>query len=200
MSYSEVQFRHKIVFYGSLPTFQGFTLGLRYSGRAGTRYSMAVGGNINGDYVTTNNNKLAFVFDPSNPSTPQNIRDGINTLLDNPDVSESFKTYLRSNFGRVAERNGGINRLNGVFDLRLTKRFNAYRSHGIELSFDIFNVANLLDKKKGLTKNLSNQTLLNVTGFDPVNEQFLYRVNPSAGIINPSGNPWQMQLGIKYSF
>ena len=201
MSYSDVQFRHKIVFYGASPTFYGFTLGLRFSGRGGGRYSMVVNGNINGDYVASDNNNLAFVFDPNNSETPQNIRDGINALLDNPDVSESFKTYLRNSFGKIADRNGGINGLDGVFDLRLTKRFNVYQNHGFELSFDIFNVANLFNKEKGLTRNLSSQSsLYNITGFDPVLKQFNYNVNPSAGIANPGGNPWQMQLGVKYSF
>ena len=201
MSYSDAHFRHKIVFYGASPTFYGFTLGIRYSGRSGGRYSMVVNGNINGDFVASDNNNLAFVFDPNSPATPQNIRDGINTLLENPDVSEGFKTYLRKSFGKIADRNGGINGLSGVFDLRLTKHFKIYKRHGIELSFDIFNVANLLNKEKGLTHNNSSQSsLYNITGFDPVNQQFNYSVNPSAGIVTPSGNPWQMQLGVKYSF
>ena len=200
MTYSDNQYRHKVVFYGSSPTFYGFTAGIRFSGRGGARYSVVVGGNINGDYVTTNNNKLAFIFDPNDPSTPQNLRDGLNELLDNPDVSESLKTCIRNSFGRVAERNGGVNPFSGVWDLRLAKRFNVYQKHGIELSFDIFNVANLIDKEKGLTHNLSNQTLYNIEGFNPDKKEFLYSVNPSAGIVYPGGNPWQMQLGIKYLF
>ncbi|GHU58471.1 cell envelope biogenesis protein OmpA [Bacteroidia bacterium] len=198
MNYSDVQFRHKIVFYGSSPTFHGFTVGLRYSGLGGTRYSMVVNGNINGDFVTGND--LAFVFDPNSPGTSQEIRDGINGLLNNEEVAESFKTYLRESSGKVAKRNGGVNGLNGVCDLRITKRFDIYRKHGVELSFDIFNVANLLDKEKGLVKNLGKQNLYSVTGFDAGKQQYTYSVNKSAGIITPSGNPWQMQFGLKYSF
>ncbi len=199
MSYSNRQFRHKIVFFGMSPTFYGFTFGIRYSGIAGTRYSMRINGNINGDFV--NNNDLAYVFDPNDPATPENIREGINALLANPEVEESFKTYLRNSFGKVAERNGGINSaFDGVFDIRLTKRINFYKKHGIELSFDIFNVVNLFNKKKGLVKNLGTQNLYNLAGFDQEKQEFKYNVNPSAGIAAPSGNPWQMQLGVKYSF
>jgi hypothetical protein len=198
MSYSDVQFRHKVVLYGSSPTWKGFTAGFRYTGMAGTRYSMVVNGNINGDFVTGND--LAFVFDPNDPQTPAAIRDDLNGLLNNPDVSDSFKDYLRDNFGRVAQRNGGINGWNGVFDLRLTKRFNLYRSHGIELSLDIFNVANLIDRSKGLTRNLSKQSLYNVTGFDAQQKQYAYSVNRSAGIVTAGGSTWQMQVGVKYLF
>ena len=199
MSYAG-QYRHKVVLYGSSPTFYGFTLGIRYSGTAGGRYSLLAGGNINGDFYS--GNELAFVFDPNAPSTPQHIRDGMNGLLENPDVSKSLKTYLRNSFGKVAERNGGINKdLNGVLDLRLTKRFNVYQKHGLELSFDIFNVANLINKEKGLTYgNLGNQTLYTLTGFDQNTEEFRYNVRPSIGVASPGGSTWQMQLGIKYSF
>lgn len=199
MAYSS-QFRHKVVFYGTSPTFYGFTFGIRYSGTAGGRYSLLAGGNINGDFY--NGNELAFVFDPNDPATPQNIRDGINELLENHDVTESLKTYIRSSFGKVAERNGGINKkLSGVFDIRLTKRFNVYKSHGFELSFDIFNVANLINKEKGLTyDNLGNQTLYSLTGFDQTANEFKYSVRPNIGVSSPSGDTWQMQLGIKYSF
>ncbi|WP_185937435.1 hypothetical protein [Chitinophaga polysaccharea] len=58
MSYSDNQFRHKVVVYGTLPTFWGINVGVRYSGIGGMRYSLAVGGNVNGDFV--NSNDLAY--------------------------------------------------------------------------------------------------------------------------------------------
>jgi outer membrane receptor protein involved in Fe transport len=79
-SYSDNHFRHKVVIYGSLPTFYGVSIGVRYSGIGGTRYSLLSGGNTNGDFVT-NSNDLAFIFDPNNPAVPQNIRTGLTTLL-----------------------------------------------------------------------------------------------------------------------
>jgi hypothetical protein len=198
MNYSDVQFRHKVVLYGSSPTWKGFTAGFRYTALAGTRYSMVVNGNINGDFVTGND--LAFVFDPNDPQTPAAIRDDLNALLNDPDVSSGFKDYLRANFGRVAQRNGGVNGWNGLLDLRIAKRFNIYRTQGLELSLDIFNLANLIDRTKGLTRNLSKQNLYNVTGFDPQQQQYTYAVNRSAGLITPGGSTWQMQIGVKYSF
>jgi hypothetical protein len=192
------QFRHKVVFYGTSPSWKGFTVGVRFTGMGGTRYSMIVGGNINGDFVT--NNELAYVFDPNDPNTPANIRDGINKLLDDPEVYKGFKDYLRDNFGRIAERNGGINGFNGTWDLRVAKKFTFYKTHGFELSADIFNVANLLNKKWGsYENNLGNQQLLAVKGFDQEKQQYIYNVN-SVGVPRISGTPWQLQIGLKYSF
>ena len=198
MSYSDAQYRHKAVFFGTLPSFYGITAGVRFSGIGGTRYSMVVNGNINGDFVSGND--LAYVFDPDDANTPQDIRDGINSLLNSSDVDESFKSYLRKSFGKVAERNGGENGFYGVWDLRVTKNFRLYRTHGIELSADIFNVANLIDREKGLRRTLSKQSLYNVNGFDAEKKQYIYQVNNSAGRVTPDGNPWQIQLGLKYIF
>jgi hypothetical protein len=39
MTYSDNQFRNKVVIYGNSPTIAGFTLGIRYSGIGGTRFS-----------------------------------------------------------------------------------------------------------------------------------------------------------------
>ncbi|WP_222596972.1 hypothetical protein [Chitinophaga pinensis] len=93
MSYSDNQFRHKVVFYGTLPSFWGFNIGVRYSGIGGTRYSLAVGGNVNGDFV--NSNDLAYVFDTKNQHVPEKVRQGIQSILDNPLASESIKDYIR---------------------------------------------------------------------------------------------------------
>lgn len=51
MTYSDNHFRHKIVFYGSLPSFYGINVGVRYSGLGGTRYTLLSGANSNGDFV-----------------------------------------------------------------------------------------------------------------------------------------------------
>ena len=198
MAYANNQFRHKVVFYGTMPSFWGVTVGLRYSGIGGTRYTLAVSGNMNGDFVSSND--LAYVYDPANPSTPEYLRTGIQAILDNPEAEESIKTYLRENAGKVAERNGGVNGFYGVFDLRLAKRFKIYKSHGIEASVDIFNVANMLNKDWGVGYNLGKQNLLTIRSFDKTKEEFVYNVNKGAGVSTLNGSPFQVQLGLRYSF
>ncbi len=215
MTYSDNQFRNKVVIYGTLPTFYGVTVGVRYSGIGGTRYSLLSGANTNGDFVATND--LAFIFDRNNPSVPANVRAGLQSLLDNPLASQSLKDYILKYSGQTAQRNGGINGFYGVVDLRISKKFKIYRTHNIEISGDIFNLGNLIKKKWGVNKSLGSQALYALNGvakipatpttpeipavpnYDATTKAFNYRVNNS-GVVNPSGNPYQFQIGLRYGF
>jgi hypothetical protein len=209
ITYSDNQFRHKVVVYGTLPTFFGVSVGVRYSGIGGTRYSLLSGVNSNADFVSSTND-LAFIFDQKAASVPQNVRDGLTAILNNPDASQSIKDYINNYSGQMAERNGGINDFYGIFDLRASKRFRVKKNHNIELSGDIFNVANMFKKTWGVNKSLGTQALYGAgipatatqpatPAFDPAIPQFNYRVN-TAGIVNPSGDPFQVQIGLRYNF
>jgi hypothetical protein len=143
---------------------------------------------------------LPYVYDPKNPATPEYLRTGIQAILDNPEAEESIKTYIRDNAGKIAERNGGVNNFYGVWDVRLTKVFKIHKKHGIEVSVDAFNVANLLNKDWGVGSNLGKQNLYSIKSFDKTKEQFVYNVAKGAGVSNLNGNPYQVQLGLRYAF
>lgn len=201
INYSDNQFRHKLVLYAISPTIKGFNLSSRFSGISGTRYSMTVAADINGDFVgqTGSRNDLAFIFDPNSPETPQKLRDNMNAALNNP--NNQAADYLRDNLGTIADRNGAINKaLVGVVDVRLSKVFKTYKTQSLELSVDVFNFANLLNKNWGGNYNLSNQNLLNVLGFDQTTQQYTYDVNKNVGVTQKNGTPYQIQLGIRYAF
>ena len=87
------------------------------------------------------------------------MRTGLQAILDNPNASQSIKDYLTQYSGKMAERNGGINGFYGVFDIRASKRFRLYKTHGLEISADVFNFTNLLNKKSGVTQTLGSQAL-----------------------------------------
>jgi hypothetical protein len=198
MTYSDGQFRHKVVFYGTLPTFFGVSVGVRYSGIGGTRYSLAVNGNINGDFVASND--LAYIFDVNDTKVPEKYRTAINHILNNPAASNSVKDYINKSMGKIAERNGGINRFYGTWDLRFAKKFIVWKKQYIELSGDIFNVENLLNKTWGSSRNLGKQNIYNISGFDETSQNFNYSVSGNTGAITPGGNPWQIQIGIRCGF
>ena len=209
MTYSDNQFRSKVVVYGALPSFWGISVGVRYSGIGGTRYSLLSGANSNADFVSGTND-LAFIFDRNGAAVPENIKTGLQALMDNPNASQSVKDYINKYAGKIAERNGGVNGFYGVWDLRAMKKFKLYKTQALEISVDIFNVANLLNKDWGTNKSLGTQALYAlgipatsttpaVAGFDKANQKFVYRVN-TAGVVTPSGNPYQFQLGLRYSF
>lgn len=186
MSYSDNQFRNKLVIYGNSPTIAGFTFGIRYSGIGGTRFSVTSGGNVNGDFVDSND--LAYIF----PNLVQ-------PLLDNPEVGKALKQYLTDYNNQIAERNGGKNGFFGVWDIRIAKKLKMQKLGAFELSLDIFNFANLLNKEWGINKSYGNTSLYRITGFDPATKQLKYNLNTS-GLEPMSGNPYQIQLGVKYSF
>ena len=121
------QFRHKVEAWGSLPTFKGFKLSGRFTGIGGTRYTLTVDADINGDFVggPGNDNDLAFIFDPNDSKTPAAIKASMAKVLSNPDNRAA--DYIRKNLGTIADRNGGENPFSGIFDLRLTKDFKIYQ-------------------------------------------------------------------------
>lgn len=198
MTYSDNQFRHKVVLYGNAPSFWGITVGVRYSGIAGARYSLVVSGSVNGDFVSSND--LAYIYDPNDPNTPEYIREGMNDILNNPEVAQSMKDYLSNNFGKIAERNGGIKPFYGTWDLRLAKKVNVYKKHGIELSVDVFNVMNMLSKDWGVDKSIGKTNLFTVKSFDPISKTYTYGLNKNAGISGLGGTPFQVQVGARFSF
>ncbi|WP_284460446.1 carboxypeptidase regulatory-like domain-containing protein [Chryseobacterium sp.] len=186
MTYSDNQFRNKVVIYGNSPTIAGFTLGIRYSGIGGTRFSVTAGGNINGDFVDSND--LAYIF----PNLTQ-------PLLSDPEVGKALKDYITDYNNNIAERNGGKNGFYGVWDVRIAKKIKFEKVGAFELSVDIFNVANLLNKEWGVNKSYGNMSLYRITGFNQTTKQFEYAKNTS-GLAPLSGNPYQIQIGAKYSF
>jgi hypothetical protein len=208
MTYSDNQFRNKLVVYGSSPAFYGFVVGVRYSGIGGTRYSLLSGANTNADFVSTND--LAFVFDRNNAEVPENVRKGLQAIIDNPNASQSIKDYINESTGRIARRNGGVNGFYGTLDLRIMKRIDLGKGHNLQFSADIFNAINMFDRSKGVNKSLGSQALYAlgipasgstpaVPGFDKTTQRFNYRVN-SPGVLTPSGDPFQCQIGIRYGF
>ncbi|WP_276480140.1 TonB-dependent receptor [Paraflavitalea pollutisoli] len=199
VTYSDNQFRHKVVFYATSPTLWGFNLGVRYSGIGGTRYTLTSGVNSNADFVGTND--LAYIYNIKGGETSADVAKGLQAILDNPAASQSIKDYITKYQGTFAERNGGVNGFYGVFDVRLSKKFSLSKTkpYAVELSADIFNFANFLKKGEGAYKTLGSQTLYAGKGFDAANRRFNYAVN-TAGVIAPSGDPYQVQIGCKLSF
>jgi hypothetical protein len=198
--YSDFHFKDKIVVNGATPTWKGFMLGASLIGYGGSRYSFLVtNGSLQGDFPL--NNALAFVFDPNDPETPENIRAGINGILEDANTSESTKKYLRESFGKVAERNGGVNPFAATIDLRILKSIKTFRKQSLEVSADIFNLANLLNKEWGVNNNLGrSRNLYNIQGFDQSRGEYIYRVESGVGAKPINGTPWRVQLGLRYAF
>jgi hypothetical protein len=108
MTYSDNQFRNKVVFYGTLPTFYGVSVGLRYSGIGGTRYSLRVNGNVNGDFVPPTT--WPFVFDPRDESTAK----ALPKHLDNPTLTKPERNTCAAASARWPNGTGAKMPFSGV--------------------------------------------------------------------------------------
>lgn len=200
--YSDSHFTSKLTASGKTPTWKGFSLGITAIGEAGTRFSFhayRAGTSLNGDF--NEQNDLAYLFDPNDPNVSPQLAESINTWFNNPDVPDYAKDYYRSNIGNVAPRNGGINPFSATIDTRLTKRFKTFKTQSIELSLDIFNFSNLLNKEWGRNTNLGReQRLLNIRGFSQATRQYDYSFNSNTSANPIGGTPWRIQVGARYSF
>lgn len=207
LSPADLDFRHKVVVSATAPEFLGVRVGMRYVGNNGRPFSAIVNGDINGDESTSND--LAFVFDPDDPATPTAIADGMRKVLNNP--NNVAREYLLDNLGQIATRNGAVVPWVSRIDVRATRKFTTLRGQSVELGLDIFNFANLLNRKWGaeyqLPLGVSNQNpvvqrlpLLNVVGFDQATKRYRYTVNENFGVLPKGGNPYQIQLSLRYAF
>ncbi len=198
--YADSQFKDKVVLNGASPTWRGFVLGASLIGIGGSRYSFLVSnGSLQGDFPL--NNALAYVFDPNDPSTPENIREGYNAILSDPNTAESAKKYLRDSFGKIADRNGGENPFFFTMDLRLLKTIKTFGKQNLELSGDIFNFMNMLNQEWGVNNDLGrSRNLQSIRGFDQDTQQYIYNVESGVGVLPINGTPWRIQAGLRYSF
>ena len=204
---SDLNFRHKFVLAGTLPTLWGMRVGGRYVAASGRPFSAIVNGDINGDEATSND--LAFVFDPDDPATPAPVADAMRRVLANR--HNVARKYLRANLGRIATRNGAVAPWTGRVDLRMTREVPTARRQFVTIAVDVFNAANLVNPKWGaeyqLPMGISNQNpvvqripLLNVVGFDQLTRQYKYTVNENFGVLQKAGSPYQLQLSLRYGF
>ena len=201
---SDYDFRHKVAAYADVPIGWGLALGARYVGASGRPFSLTVNGDINGDDYSGND--LAFIFDPDDPSTPADIAASMRRLLANK--NSVARDYIRHNLGRIADRNAGSAPWTNRVDVRAAKRFLLGRQ-GLEVVVHVYNFANLLNSKWGgqylLPQGISasNPTtqqlqLLNVVGFDQATRRYRYTVNENVGVLRKRGDPYQIQLGVRY--
>lgn len=204
---SDTDFRHKLVVFGSLPAVAGFRVSGRYVGNTGRPFSLVVNGDINGDDY--NGNDLAYLFDPDDPRTPADVAASMRRVIANGDNVAA--DYIRRNLGSVAGRNAVLAPWVWRLDARVSRPLRTVAGQRAELVVDVYNLANLLNDEWGgqylLPAGISASNavqqrlnLLNVTGFDPATRAYRYSVNENVGVLRKQGDPYQIQLGLRYVF
>jgi hypothetical protein len=119
--------------------------------------------------------------------------------------------YLRTRRGQYAERNGARTPFTNVIDLRILQDFYVTigsTRHTLQLSFDVFNFTNMLNKDWGrqyFNTNDNFRLIEYVVEPLPADNIPNYRFAKPATKLNidDSGlisSRWQAQLGVRYSF
>jgi Carboxypeptidase regulatory-like domain len=194
--YSDGDQPNKLVALFLSPSFHGFSISSSFQAYQNARYSAYVNKDIIGE--TNDGTDLAYIFDPNKAGTPDNIRTGMNTLLQK--TSPQFRKFLTDNFGKFAPYNGGIMPWRTQWNLSASYDLKLGGTHKLTFRADIFNVLNLLDYKWGGYTQIINTNLYNVTGFDQASHSFTYSVNTNAGTRQLTANYYSVQFGARYSF
>ena len=196
------------------------SVSLYFNGQSGQRYSYVYNdyGDLNGEgenpgnliYIPEYRSDIILV-DIGVPGDDDYVSaeqqwSNLNTFI------ESDK-YLKEHRGDYAERNGTRLPFEGTIDLRVAQDFymNVGKNvHTLQISFDIFNFANLLNNDWGTKRYISNNAyqLIKFKGFEddgttpkfnytgPTDVDDVYSIDDS-GVFS---SRWQAQIGIRYIF
>jgi len=230
LAYSNFDLRHRIVatWSGNLVwnELNATTLAFFYSGQSGNPYSViyASGGNPFGNAANANlpyipkdqsDIRLAdYVLNGQVYTASQQWND-LNKLIEND-------TYLKTRRGQYAERNGLRTPWNHELDMKLMHEFKLSKkdkSKSLQISFDVFNVLNLLNNDWGritFVTNVNNYTVnllafaKDANGVSPAKPSSGYLptfnfkkptgVNNHYYTVDPINSRWQGQLGVKFNF
>ena len=216
VSFSNFDLRHKIVSSHSynfdFKNNYQLQVSALYTGTSGSPYSVVYQGDVNRDGSSRND----LVYIPANQSEIQlaDITDTNGTILVSAQEQwtrlDNFinnNDYLRENRGNYAERNGGRTPWNHQLDAKFVLNIPFKNNNNLQVSFDVFNVLNLLNKNWGrlvFVPNVvnSNFNLLEFKGVQnnqPV-YQFTLDENAKPWVLDVINSRWKAQLGLKYQF
>ncbi len=196
------------------------TISLFYEGVSGRPYSYVYGDG--GDLTNEDSRDRALIYVPTDANDivwaegltateTQEMWDGLNAFIESDD-------YLKERRGEYVERNSSRAPFSGVIDLKLVQDIGlkiGNQRHAFQLSADIFNFTNLLNKNWGRRYFVpQNYELLNFEGFqlDANGDETTVPTysfdgitdnDPAYNSIDDSGvqsSRWQMRLGVRYLF
>jgi hypothetical protein len=189
-------------------------LGFYYEGAEGTPFSYVY--NDNGNILRDTFSESALIYVPANQSEIILVNDPVTNLTAQQqwqalDAYIANDEYLSSRRGQYAERNGDRLKWSHVIDMKFAQEISFYtgkRKHTFELTADIFNFTNLLNKDWG-KRYFATFDQVQLLDFVAVNSsgQPTFRFNPNVDAtknqIDDSGlnsSRWQMQVGVRYTF
>ena len=200
----------------------GTSISLFYTGESGEAFSYVIGGanarNLSGERGSTSSNR-SLVYVPTDINdihlveyTAGGATVTVQTQWDNLNAYIESDPGLRDFRGQYVEKNGSFAPFNHILDLALKQDFGADLGgdmHRVQLSLDIFNFANLLNKDWGAYyftpgSEFNNFQLYQFDGYEPdtTTPKFSYRLGTATGkdifTISGTASRWRMRLGVRY--
>jgi hypothetical protein len=221
LAYSNFDIRHRItgalsyaVKYGKDKAF-GTSFSLFYVGKSGSPFTYLYFGDLNQD--GNNQNDLLYVprslseiklADLNIGTTAAPIIVPIAQQWAALDAFINSDPYLSSRRGQYAERNGARMPWEHQFDVRIMQDLGFVGGKGtknsLQLSLDIINVGNLLNKDWGRLYSLTNNasTLINYNYNATTGGSYTFRApsNGTAYQVSQFASRWQAQIGVRYNF
>jgi hypothetical protein len=187
---------------------------LFYNGQSGQPLSYIYNGDMNNDgttndmiYIPATQADINLVTIPATATKPAVTPDEQWAALD---AFINGNKYLKSHRGQYAERNAARSPFQNQFDFRFMQEFKikvGNETNRLQLSFDILNVGNMLNKKWGHSIYDSNQqfSLINYKGQTTVTTPtFTYdgsgQTNGHPYLISDFSSRWRGQIGLRYIF
>jgi len=196
---------HKLSLSGAANLPFGVQAAVIFTARSGLPYAYTSNSDLNGD-GNTGNDLLYIPRDPGDITLANPADwDRLNAFI----VSEPC---LRDQRGRIMERNSCRNPWQKFVDIRLGKTIPLLSGQSLQLTADVFNFANLLNKEWGLVRETSafeELNFLSMTGYDTRNTPTQADDRPRLSVpavlpfqqrVSVGSSRWRIQLGGKYTF
>jgi hypothetical protein len=217
LSYADNDRRHRIMGTVSYRFDWGWkglatTVGLFYNGLSGAPFSYVAFGDLNGDGISAGDNDLAYIPKDANDIILMNSAG--TAVLPKSDVAYTQlmnfinnDDYLKDHKGQISERNAARSPWSHQLSMRISQEIPSVYGHKIELTFDVLNLANLLDKKSGWVKLASSQVFLytfnsveTTPGADYGKPRYIWTNPADPSIPSNSLSRWSANFGIRYTF
>ncbi|MEJ8756241.1 carboxypeptidase regulatory-like domain-containing protein [Pontibacter sp. H259] len=213
LEYSRFDVRHRIVGTGGYTFKWGEAaatgISLFYQGQSGLPITFVYSQDLNGDGNIAND----LIYVPRDQDDINLVPLTVGTTTYTPDEQWAAldalirsDDYLSDRRGQYVERYGGRMPWTHQFDLRLLQDFYinaADNKHTFQLTFDVFNIGNLINKDWGRQYFVNNNAneIIRFAGRNTANEP-RFTFNPNNRIYNVSqfDSRWQGQLGLRYIF
>ncbi|MGD0340368.1 MAG: carboxypeptidase regulatory-like domain-containing protein [Bacteroidales bacterium] len=181
---------------------------LFYNGQSGQPVSYIYNGDLNNDGTS---NDMIYIPASSSEIDLVDISGGATAAQQWTDLDNfiSKDKYLSKHRGQYAERNAARMPFQSEFDFKLLEDIKiktGQTSNKLEISLDILNIGNLINRKWGESKYLSNQqfALITYKGMVGTTPTFNYAptgmTNWQAYSVSDLASRWRMQIGLRYVF